>query len=92
MVVLLEAIKKEAKETMMFYRGAIQDLEREEYEKVDEIIEKGLKEIDMGHEYNYFGIYCTFLEIVPSKKIFRIKIDERIKDLTYSEIFNLEER
>ena len=38
---MLEAIKKEAKETMMFYRGAIQDLEREEYEKVDEIIEKG---------------------------------------------------
>lgn len=85
----LEEAKMEMADVMTRYRYTIEDMEREEYEAVDKIAESALKQIPLNAELKHNGEYCKFIEVVPSKQIFRIFKDSVVKELPYDEVLNL---
>lgn len=89
MLDIIQQAKEDMAETMTKYRYKIEELEREEYEETDKIAEKCLKKIELHKELTHNGEYCKFIEVVPSKKIFRIFKGDRVVELDYSEVLNL---
>lgn len=85
----LEEAKNDIAQIMTDYRYKIEELERDEYFAVDDIAVKALKNIPLNTEITYNGQYCKFIEVVPSKKIFRIFIDSVVKELDVAEILNI---
>ena len=85
----LEEAKDNIAQIMTDYRYKIEELERDEYFAVDYKAIETLKKIPLNTELTYNGQYCKFIEIVPSKKIFRIFIDSVVKELDVIEIINL---
>jgi hypothetical protein len=85
----LDQAKNEMAQTMTDYRYKIEELEREEYFAVDKIAERVLKQIPLHQELTHNGEYCKFIEVVPSKQVFRIFKGDRVIELKYDEVLNL---
>lgn len=85
----LEQAKNDIAQVMTDYRYKIEELEREEYFAVDKIAEKALKQIPFHQELTHNGEYCKFIEVAPSKQIFRIFKGDRVVELKYDEVLNL---
>lgn len=85
----LEEAKNNMAQVMTDYRYKIEELEREEYFAVDKIAEEALKQILLYQELTHNGEYCKFIEVVPSKQIFRIFKGDRVLELKYDEVLNL---
>lgn len=85
----LEQAKNDMAQIMIDYRYKIEELEREEYFAVDKIAEEALKQIPLYQELTYNGEYCKFIEVVPSKQVFRIFKGDRVLELKYDEVLNL---
>jgi hypothetical protein len=85
----LEEAKNNMAQVMTDYRYKIEELEREEYFAVDKIAEEALKQIPLYQELTHNGEYCKFIEVVPSKQVFRIFKGDRVLELKYDEVLNL---
>ena len=89
MLDVIQQSKENMAEVMTDYRYKIEELERKEYMETDEIAERCLKQLQLNQELTHNGEYCKFIEVVPSKKIFRIFKGDRVVELDYSEVLNL---
>lgn len=86
-------IRKEARIIMKFYRKAIEDLEVEEYEKVNEAIEEGLAKVPKYQPICYFNEPAYFVEVLPKERKFSISYDgDSVRYLDYCEIYNVKDR
>lgn len=85
----LEQAKNDIAQVMIDYRYKIEELEREEYFAVDKIAEEVLKQIPLYQKLNHNGEYCKFIEVVPSKQVFRIFKGDKVIELNYDEVLNL---
>lgn len=85
----LDEAKDNITKVMLDYRFKIEELEREEYEKVNQLSMNVLAKIPLNQLITHNGEYCKFIEFVPSKEVFRIFKDGKITELDISEVLNL---
>lgn len=86
-------IREDTRIIMQFYRKAIEDLEVEEYEKVNEVIEEGLAKVPKYQPIYYFDEPAYFVEVLPKEKKFSVSFDgDNTSNLDYCEIYNIKDR
>jgi hypothetical protein len=86
---VLEEAKNKMAQVMTKYRYKIEDIEREEYEEIDEIAINVLKQLPIYTEITHNGEYAKFIEVVPSKQVFRIFKRDKVIELGLEEVLNL---